>query len=121
MDTSTTGVVPPKTPKRRQPMVIEKMNMKEGEMPGATDMTKGTHPEIARRMFYHGRNFTPITKGEVIRQELECGFTWSTQHARMLLEDIEDINAGEKTLMMMWSKHVTKYAGLGQDDLTPMW
>ena len=36
----------------------------------------------------------------------------------MLLEDIVDINAGEKALMTMWNEHVTKYAGLGQDDLT---
>ena len=36
----------------------------------------------------------------------------------MLLEVIVDINAGEKTLMMMWNEHVISYAGLGQDDLT---
>ena len=35
----------------------------------------------------------------------------------MLLEDIVDINKGEKTLMTMWSEHVIKYVGLGQEDL----
>ena len=34
------------TLERRLPMVVEKINMKEGEMSGATDMTKGTHPEL---------------------------------------------------------------------------
>ena len=48
-------------------------------------------------MTYHGRNFTALTK---------CNFTWTTQDARMLLEDIVDINAGGKTLMMMWNEHM---------------
>ena len=74
--------------------------------------------QIVGRMTYHGRNFTPITEGDVTRQELECDFTWYTQQARMLLEDIVDINAGEKALMTMWNEHMTKYAGLGQDNLT---
>jgi hypothetical protein len=29
------------TPEHRMPMVVEKINMKEGEMPGASDMTEG--------------------------------------------------------------------------------
>ena len=80
-------------------------------------VSKPASAQIVGRMFYHGRNFTPITEGDVTRQELECDFTWSTQHTMMLLEDIVDINVGEKTLMTMWSEHVIKYAGLGQDDL----
>ena len=35
----------------------------------------------------------------------------------MLLEDIMDVNKGEKMLMKMWNEHVIEYAGLGQDDL----
>ena len=81
-------------------------------------VSKPASAQIAGRIFYHGRNFTPITEGDVTEQELECDFTRSTQHARMLLEDIVDINVGEKTLMMMWNEHVITYDGLGQDDLT---
>ena len=64
-------------------------------------------------MIYNGRNFIPIAGKEETEQELECDFTWSTQHARKLLEDITDVNEEEKTLMKMRNEHVVKYDGLG--------
>ena len=36
----------------------------------------------------------------------------------MLLDDIVDINAGEKALMTMWNEHVAMYVGLGQEDMS---
>ena len=48
---------------------------------------------------------------------MECDFSWSTQHPSKLLEEITDVNEGEKTLMKMWNEHVIKYDGLGQENL----
>ena len=47
--------------------------------------------QIVGTMTYHGRNFTPITEGDGTGQELECDFTWYTQHARMFLDDFVGI------------------------------
>jgi hypothetical protein len=58
--------------------------------------------QIQGRMICNGRNFAPITGENGARQELECDITWYTEHARMLLDVIVDINAGEKVLMTMW-------------------
>ena len=47
----TKFVVPLMTPEHSMPMVVEKINMKDGEMPGATDMTEGvegTHLELPK-------------------------------------------------------------------------
>jgi hypothetical protein len=71
--------------------------------------------QIVGRMAYHSRNFTLITEGDGTGQELECDFTLGTQQARMLVDDILDINAGEKALMTIWNEHLTTYVSLGQD------
>ena len=69
---------------------------------------------MAGRLIYHGRNYIPIAGREEADQELECDFTWSTQHARKLLDDINDVNEAEKILMIMWNERVVRYDGLGR-------
>ena len=80
-------------------------------------ISKPAPAQLVGRLLYHGRNFTQVTEKDATEQELECDFSWSTQHTRKLLEEITDVNEGEKTLMKMWKEHVIKYDGLGQDNL----
>ena len=74
-------------------------------------ISKPAPAQIAGRLLYHCRNFTPVTGKDETEQELECDFSWSAQHAKKLLEEITDVNEGEKTLMKMWNEHVIKYDG----------
>ena len=80
-------------------------------------ITKLAPAQIASRLMYHGRNFIPIARNEETEQELECDFTWLTEHTRKLLDDITDVNKAQKTLIIIWNEHVVKYDGLGRVNL----
>ena len=85
--------------------------------PATSPVAKPVPTQIAGRLIYHGRNFIPIIGREKAEQELECDFTWLTQHTRKLLDDITDVNKAQKPLIIIWNEHVVKYDGLGRVNL----
>jgi hypothetical protein len=62
---------------------------------------------LSSRQIYHGRNWVPVSvHGE---EEDECECSWVMDYTGKKLEDIIDLNSGEKTMMNLWNKHVNKY------------
>jgi len=55
------------------------------------------------RIKIHGRNRDPI-KGN--NKEMDCDFSWELDNCERDLEDLVDINPGEKKFMLMWNKFV---------------
>ena len=62
---------------------------------------------LTARQIYHGRNWIPMT--EVREEESECNFEWIKKFGNMRLEDIADLNSGEKTMMNLWNRHLENY------------
>jgi len=63
------------------------------------------------RQFFHGLNWTPVTKvgeGEE-EKEMECDTSWMEEYSKRKLMEIEDTNDGERKIMTMWNDHMTSY------------
>ena len=62
---------------------------------------------LTQRQIFHGRNWIPMTEHR--EEEGECNFEWIKKFGNMRLEDIADLNSGEKTMMNMWNRHLENY------------
>jgi len=68
---------------------------------------------LSARQIYHGRNWTPMSKFGTGESEAECDCSWVMNYTKNRLDDLVDVNGGEKVLMDMLNKHVNKYQGRG--------
>merc|ERR1719495_2155970 len=57
---------------------------------------------------YHGRTWLPVGEGE---SEVDCDPTWNGEHMVRRLEEIIDLNTGEKALMAMWNSFLALHVG----------
>ena len=64
---------------------------------------------LTSRQIFHGRNWVPMTEFGKGEDEAECECEWVMDYTKNKLEDIVDLNSGEKTMMNLWNKHVNRY------------
>jgi len=69
------------------------------------------HCPSSDRQFFHGLNWTPVTKvgEEEEEEEMECDTSWMEEYSKRKLMEIEDTNDGEREMMTMWNDHITSY------------
>jgi len=78
------------------------------------------HLPLRERNIYHGRNWVPMTKYGLGEDEADVDSSWVNLFSKLQLEEISDINEGEKDLMILWNMHVSNYQGGGVSHLSLM-
>ena len=66
---------------------------------------------LSERQIFHGRNWIPVSEDR--EEERDCDYDWISKFSQMRLEDIADINRGEKKMMIMWNLHLQTYKKVG--------
>jgi len=66
---------------------------------------------ISKRFIVHGRNLLPWNQ----KVENYCEYTseWMDNYDDSRVDDIIDLNAGEKCFFKLWNQHIRLYSGLG--------
>merc|ERR1712142_1327310 len=80
-------------------------------------MSKRIHLPLKERNIYHGRNWIPMTRYGFGEDEADSDYSWIILFSKQRLEDISDINDGEKNMMNLWNMHLKKYYGGGVSHL----
>jgi len=74
-------------------------------------MPKVRKMPLSSRQIYHARNWVAMSQfGE---DEEECEYGWIVDFTKLKLDDIVDLNSGERKMMDLWNKHIIKYQGRG--------
>jgi len=83
----------------------------ESESDTSRKMPKVRKMPLSSRQIYHARNW--VAMSEFGEEEEECEYGWIVDFTGRKLDDIVDLNSGERTMMDLWNKHVNKYQGRG--------
>jgi len=91
---------------------LKKLSKKvESESDTSRKMPKVRKMPLSSRQIYHARNW--VAMSEFGEEEEECEYGWIVDFTGRKLDDIVDLNSGERTMMDLWNKHVNKYQGRG--------